>query len=68
MSEMSELEAARARNGAYYGTEAEAREYAEDLGAGYCPKCMAVYHFQPGLPNEGHECSAHDAGSGSGVE
>lgn len=42
-----------------YGTEAEAREYAEDLGAGYCPKCMAVYHYQPGLPNDGHECAAH---------
>lgn len=42
-----------------YGTEAEAREYAEDLGAVYCERCGAVFHAQPGLPNDGHDCPAH---------
>lgn len=52
-----------------YGTEAEAREYAEDIGAVYCPACMTVFDPQPGLPNDGHDnCPGHHDGHESGVK
>lgn len=56
------LTAARARNRAMYGNPDEAREYADDMGDVYCELCHGIYHAQPGLPNDGHDCPAISAG------
>lgn len=48
----------RAQNEAMYGTPDEAREYADDMCAVFCEACHGIYHGQPGLPNDGHDCPA----------
>lgn len=46
----------RAENQLRYGTPEEAREYAEDLGGGFCETCHSVYHALPWYVNDGHQC------------
>ena len=49
---------ARAYSHTVYGTPDEAREYADDMGAVFCEACHGIYHAQPGLPGDGHDCPA----------
>ena len=50
------LAEARDWNTLRYGPPEKARDYADDIGAGYCETCNAVYEYALGYVNDGHQC------------
>lgn len=56
VGDRSAIEVARERNRSLHGDNAE--EYAADIGAGYCPDCLAVYFSHPEGDGDEHSCPA----------